>query len=915
MSLKGTFGKIGILVFLVFTLAIGSYAQRLTGRVTGVVTDEEGNPLPGVAVELSSPSLMGGVHPQTTNERGGYRFANLPPGKYKIVFKLDGFQTIENENIFVSMESTVTQDVTLKPMTMAQEVTVIAESPVVDITESGLSTSYSKDLLEKLPFNRNTYFDIVNQVAGFTTGSGESSSRIMAYGSNSEDNGMYVDGVDLSSPEIGTAWSGPIPDMFEEVQITGIGAAAEYGNFMGAVVNIVTKSGGNRFSGSAVYYGQYKKLTGDNNPDPERWNSFNRVRWYDYSFTLGGPIVKDRIWFFGVYNKTIDKSSEFQGDPAFPGFYTGEEQLLKISTQIAKNHKLVLSFDNQRGFGYGAADPYNLPSTITGEDDPVHIWNAAWTWIISNNSFFDLKYAGYYSDYDMLPVYGGSIYEPNHYDGATGVSSGGPYWPWIAKLSRNQFNATFSHFAENFLGGDHEFKLGVQINRGTMDSTGGYGGGKFYYDYGGEPYYLYEWDTNRYGATVANVGGFVDDSWKISTRLTVNLGLRYDHHNGYIQPLPLMSNFKETGEMGKGKDGIITWNSISPRIGIAYQLTADQKTLFKASYGRYYAYAYMANWEWPGVNAPTKYVYVWNGADWDLVDTVPTEAGFTMDPKNKHPYTDQFSIGIEREIRPDLSVGLTGIYKYSADMFGFEDRGATYEQVERVSPDNGQTYLVWNQVSGPETNEFWLTNPKGWEQKYRGLIFTLDKRYANRWMMNASVTWSKADGLNMSSRSSGGYGMSQTLTWYTGNFGSDPNDLVNAKGVLNLDKRWLIKLSLGYNLPLDIFVSFNYLYQSGRPTLKNVRIPDLNQAFVVRVQAEPKGRERFDDQHLLSLRVEKAFTLHKTAKLRFIVDIFNLLNSATVTRWRSSDVWRPTYQEVSAIPYPRRAQVGIKFEF
>jgi hypothetical protein len=248
-------------------------------------------------------------------------------------------------------------------------------------------------------------------------------------------------------------------------------------------------------------------------------------------------------------------------------------------------------------------------------------------------------------------------------------------------------------------------------------------------------------------------------------------------------------------------------------------------------------------------------------------------------------------------------------------MFGFEDRGATYEQVERVSPDNGQTYLVWNQISGPETNEFWLTNPNGWEQKYRGLILNLDKRYANRWMMNASVTWSKADGLNMSSRSGGGNGASQTLTWYTGNFGQDPNQLINVKGPLSLDKRWLIKLSLGYNLPLDILVSFNYLYQSGRPTLKFVRIPDLNQPFVVKIQAEPKGTERRGEQHLLNLRVEKAFTLHKTAKLRFMVDIFNLLNDATVTAWRSYDFWKPTYGEVSGIPYPMRAQLGIKFEF
>ncbi|MBP1767471.1 MAG: hypothetical protein H6P98_1586, partial [Candidatus Aminicenantes bacterium] len=256
-------------------------AQRLTGKITGVVTDEQGAPLPGVTVELTSPALMGGVHTQVTADRGIYRFANLPPGTYKIVFKLEGFHTVEQPNLTVSLNSTVTQDISLRQATLEEQVTVTAAPPTVDVTKSGVSTTYSKDALEKLPFNRSTYFDIVNQTAGFATSHGESSSRFTAYGSNSEENGMYIDGVDLSNPEIGTAWSWPVPDMFEEVEITGIGAQAEYGNFSGAVVNIVTKSGGNRFSGSAAYYGQYKGLTGDNNPVPydeqtgEGFYSFN----------------------------------------------------------------------------------------------------------------------------------------------------------------------------------------------------------------------------------------------------------------------------------------------------------------------------------------------------------------------------------------------------------------------------------------------------------------------------------------------------------------------------------------------------------------------------------------------------------------------------------------------------------------
>ncbi len=125
----------------------------------------------------------------------------------------------------------------------------------------------------------------------------------------------------------------------------------------------------------------------------------------------------------------------------------------------------------------------------------------------------------------------------------------------------------------------------------------------------------------------------------------------------------------------------------------------------------------------------------------------------------------------------------------------------------------------------------------------------------------------------------------------------------------------MLKLSFGYNLPLDFFLSFNYAFTTGRPTLQFVRIPDLNQPYVVKIQAEPKGLERFKNENLLNVRVEKAFSIYKTVRLRAMVDLFNLFNDATVTRWQSYDVWRDTYQVPSWIPDPRRVQVGIKLEF
>ena len=152
---------------------------------------------------------------------------------------------------------------------------------------------------------------------------------------------MYLDGVDLSNPEIGTAWLWPSFDMFEEIEVSGLGAQAEYGNFTGAVVNIVTKSGGNRFSGTASYYGQFDALTGDNNPEPynettdEGYYSYHRDKFYDIAFTLGGPIIKDKIWFFGMFQKQIDSVSYWQDDPDFPGEYRGDNEFFKLSISCA----------------------------------------------------------------------------------------------------------------------------------------------------------------------------------------------------------------------------------------------------------------------------------------------------------------------------------------------------------------------------------------------------------------------------------------------------------------------------------------------------------------------------------------------------------------------------------------------------
>jgi outer membrane receptor protein involved in Fe transport len=913
---------LGFCSFLIlhFVLFCGlSFGQRVTGKIVGKVTDEEGGPLPGVTVEISSPSLMGGAHTQITTETGTYRFINLPPGTYRLVFSLPGFQKVERPTLKVSLDTTVTEDIVLKQSTVEESVEVTAEAPVVDVTKSGVSTTFSAEQIENIPSGRFTIFDIIKQAPGIPQ-TEQWEYRNVAFGSNYESNAYLVDGVNLSAPDQGHAWNWQPQDMYEEVELSGIGAPAEYGSFTGAVVNIVTKSGGNTFSGNLSYYGQFQSLTDDNNPGgglvpslpPDKVYSYNRDKYMNASFNLGGPIIKDKLWFFGLYERNEDNYSAWLIDPKVPTKYLGNKALFKLSSLLGAKHKLAGSYYFENYQFPGSPDEFNLPETITNEVGHTHMWNFLYTFLMSTNAFLDLKYSGWRTYDDNLPSMGGDINNPIVYDGYTGVTSGGAWWIWMGKMSRDQANASLTYFAEDFLGGDHDFKVGVQYTAGKSEWVGGYSGGEWYYLYQNYPVYLYQQQPFMYGGNETALGAFIDDSWKIGERLTVNLGLRYDHSKASIPSWFVYDGWVKTSQGVPGIDDLIVWDSIAPRLGLAFQLTSDHKTLLKASYGRYYEAIHGNNFIKPGPAATDMnvYQYNWDIGDYELWYTQPGELGYTVDPKLRNPYADVFSLGLERELLPNLSAGATFIYKKEKDLLGWEDRGATYEQITQVSPDNGQTFTVFNQTSELGTsNDYWIVNPAAFGHTYQALIFTLAKRYSNNWQFYASLTWSKAEGLDVTAHSTSSW----ALLLNTGGFGKDPNDLTNAKSLLNQDRTWIFKMQASYSFPWGIVASLNYLYQTGVPIPTFVRVyPDQG---VQKILNQPKGPDRLKPWSLLDFRLQKTFNLYKSLRLDAMIDAFNLFNSATVTADRSYDFWALTYNEPSYIFYPRRLQVGLRLKF
>ena len=910
MSFKKISSRILIVASLFLILASTySYGQILTGKITGVVTDEEGVPLPGVTIEASSPSLMG-LQTTITSEKGTYRFASIPPGLYELVFVLEGFQRVEGKNIRVTLNTTVTLNVSMKLKTLEEAITVTAISPVIDVKKSGLSTSFSSDELENIPAGRHSFADIVKQAPGMLTRGETGALRWSFAGSGTQGNVFYFDGVDQSSPELGIPWTNPNQDIMEEVEVLGIGAAAEYGQMTGAVINIITKSGGNEFSGSLSYYAQYDFLTGDNNPDPEV-ESFKRFYRYDASFSLGGPVVKDKLWFFGNYNMRRNKESSWQSDADYAPKDVQDEAFFKLTSSITNKHKLVGSFAYENEDFGEAPDPWTLAETLIKEIVKTYIWNVRYTWLASGNSFLDIKYSGWWSDDDWnVPVAGADINERGHYDDYTGVESVAPVWSTVWDIYTHQVNASFSYFAEDFLGADHDFKIGVQYNKGGLEAKTGYCGGGYYLDYDGYPYLLYTQQQYMYGGKVDRIGIFIDDSISIGDRLTVNLGFRFDYQNANYPAFPRLDGWNETSEKADGIDDLITWNVFSPRIGIAYQLTPDGKTLFKAHYGRYYDALHIGNFSVPGPGVTDWYGYEWWDGAWDLFDYVPGEIGYIMDPDLKNPYGEQLFIGLERELFTDSSVGAMYINKTEGNPIGFEGRNAEYVDVQRVSPDNGQTYTVFNRISDPGVEETWQTNPEGYGQKYKGFILFFEKKYSQGWMMNTSVTWSHSTGLTMDAHST----WQDQIAEYTSGFGVDPNELINGEGDLQHDKRWVVKFSGGYTLPWDIFFAAYFTYQTGRPRPTFVRIYGLRQGRTT-ILAEPRGDARYPSFYTLQLRLQKQFTLHKSLRLKVMLDLFNATNDDKFRLLRSNDRWSEDFNTNWGLPDPRSVQLGLKLEF
>jgi len=467
--MKGT--ALILVAIMGLALTMGAPAQgQTTGRLRGTAIDPNGLAVPGVAVTISSEVLMGGSRIAVTGGTGAYRFAALPPGIYSATADLDGFKTSSFGGVKVSINATADVHFVLQPAEIVEVITVTGEAPLVDVASSSLGTTFTSKFLQDLPTNHN-YTDMMAVSPGTTIGIEGNPWHLTAFGSDLGSNTWSVDGIDFSSPEVGSNWVMFNPDMVEEIQVMGVDAPAEFGNFRGAAFNVVTKSGSNQQKGvlNAFWFND-ALVDSDINFEASEFSEYEQVEpFLDLTATLGGAIKKDRLWYFVAYEYWQDGHAFPGQDPTAVGLRYENRFDMKLSARINDRNLLDFKGGVHKWEYPWEFDEFTAPSAAVDDLGDESYWTLNYQSLFSDRTFLEARYSGWRADDEVVSLTGST--EPAYIDysppgGGPTRYSGGIWWPYSDRPSSDQGSVTVSHFADDFLQGDHDFKFGTQLSRG-----------------------------------------------------------------------------------------------------------------------------------------------------------------------------------------------------------------------------------------------------------------------------------------------------------------------------------------------------------------------------------------------------------------------------------------------------------------
>jgi outer membrane receptor protein involved in Fe transport len=861
-------------LLLAFAGSLGVALAQTTGDIAGRVTDATGAPLPGATVEARSPSLQG-VRSSLTGRDGFYRFPQVPPGAYTVTATLSTFRPVERTCV-VSLDMTATVDLTILLETEAQ-VVVSGKAPTIDSTNTTTGTNYTSDVIDGLPVDRN-YADIIKANPGVLIDRGDTQGRFLAlsiYGATSAENQWIIDGVNATSVTEGIQGKAINNEFVQEVQVKTGGYQAEYGRALGGVINVITKSGGNIYRGGAfVYYDSNDTAAarefkpGDSGFSETRIVDGNR---FDYGADLGGFILKDRLWFFGAYNRVshdqqiarAESSTYVSKDVPFPlnadsNLYSG-----KLTWNVVPSTTAVGTVFSDGASTAGAAgalpvslDPSTWYSTSVqgGVDYALRL-----TQLFGSNALATLQGSSHHEKasllaadgirYSDLTCVGGTPEhrcnlppEPNSITGGYGNGTG------PRSASRQQLAGNVTLYA-----GDHELRAGGDYMDGKAHSEQLITGEQLVNmlnEYG-TTYYSHRFFAvsatdrtpvpfvNR-GAQVLDYGGYLQDTWRLSAGLTVNAGIRWD------------------GETTRDVTGqtVLDWNDMwQPRLGVAWDPWENGATKIYASAGRF-SYAL------PTVAASTSFgkLFSFLTFNYDPVSvvqdpTVPHHGraiggggsfSNSVDAGLKDSYQDELTVGIERMLDPTLTVGVKGTYRRLGN--AIESRcDLDYTQPETdgnqcafINPGSNGQFASGNVPTcdglydvGETCSPTGVPSPAA-KRIYRGIELLVRKSVGTRLWLQASYVHSSLRG-----NFDGGVNQLGGETRPALNDDYDyPALWHNAYGDLSLDRPNRFRFDGYWTTPLNLTVGLQAFAQTGEPLS---RLGFFNSGYGAEVFLVPRG--------------------------------------------------------------------------
>lgn len=894
-----------------FFASVASAQGPLTGTLEGTARDPEGGVLPGVSVTLTSPVLVQGQARTMTDSRGVFRFPSLPPGVYQLEAELSGFKKLQVSGVKVNLGQTTRLDLNLELAPAAEEITVVAEAPLVNVAANELGASFDLSFVNQQPVTRN-YYAIIKAAPGVNLDYMSSSgSAVLAYGGTEErQNAFHLDGVNVADTGGGQHWVLPAIQWMQEIQISGPGAPAEFGGFTGGVINGVTRSGGNELHGDVELIYQPKDWVSDNDPTTAN----DEFKFTEFAVSVGGPVARDRLWFFASANYWKETTTPYgaiaTSERSIPRF------LGKLTYQPRQEFRAMVmgeydKVDHERR----GVSRYTLPEASSHQKAPEVSFAVHGEAILSPNAFANLKLTGYDGRDDYLPYHGTDT--PGRIDyGNTGLA-------WqnqdIRQLNhRNLVNldGSLTFYVASLFGSEdaHTFKTGFHLERGRSSDVWRRNGGFTYYD---DSSYCDSWEEyvanpscgadfieRGYGEynsrpKFSGVALFAQDSLKLRN-FTFNYGLRW-------------GNYKGGWQKGHGRSTVYDESYLDPRIGVVWDPFDDGRTALKLHWGRYHEkiFGYLFDREASGNGViPDQDCYFdpRTGGYTDCDD--PTVKLATMGPID-HPYADEAVFSVERQLGKRMAVGLDYLNRKFRKIVAMVNVNEDYEPiVASGNPLTGGDLTFWNLLSPPV---FVLQTVDGAYRDYESVTLRFDKRSGDGWWMRASVVWTDLVGNSMKNNS------------YEYEF-EDRNGFINAEGKLDRFSKWEYKLSASVDLPLNLTLSGFYTYLSGWYWTPYVRIRglDYNASTGNYVWLTPRGSQKLPDRKLLDLRLAWNGRLAGT-RLTVAVDAFNVFNEDTVLRvagrwgdyristrrWtRSSSFGQPT-----RIERPREIRASVRFEF